>query len=167
MDVVNDFQFDIDSEGVFEDHLQVVDENASPHEPIVLTDSRTTSSLLTYEIEHTLLIPEYPTTSSQGYTYIINTRFVDEEDMKRPWQLIQYGKFRIAPSKRTHSAYLRTPVIRHRYQCSGIQRCEYMHEQLVNLSHDKVNEQLWEQLSTLRTTLTPPSHVPSSQAAIR
>ncbi|OJD22190.1 hypothetical protein ACJ73_06466 [Blastomyces percursus] len=166
MEVSDDFQFDIDSERVFEDHVQVVDESAPPHEPIILTDSRTTSSLLTYEIEHTILIPEYPTTSSQGYAYIINTRFVDEEEMKKPWQLIQYGKFRIAPPKRTHSAYLRTPVIRHRYQCSGIQRCEYMHEQLVNLSHNKVNAQLWEQLSTLRTTLISVSRLPSIRAAI-
>ncbi|KAG5305477.1 hypothetical protein I7I50_05892 [Histoplasma capsulatum G186AR] len=91
----------LDQDHQLEEYTEVLDENAvcktshlllfdylltsKPcYESIILTDCWSTSTLPTQKIEYISLISEYPAISEDGYTYIIETQLLDDEDTQKP-----------------------------------------------------------------------------------
>ncbi|KAF1966784.1 hypothetical protein BU23DRAFT_377144, partial [Bimuria novae-zelandiae CBS 107.79] len=88
----------------------------------VLTNG-THSPLTIATITYVPLLPEYPQTSTIGYSYCF-----------------QYCRKQKGPPKRTTSVFLGGPAMRYRYECTGIKRCEYLDNELANLSHTHVTD---------------------------
>jgi hypothetical protein len=51
------------------------------------------------------------------------------------------------------SPFLRLPVSRIRYKCSGIKVCENIHPDLKNLHHFEVSDDIWSKIKDIRGEL--------------
>ncbi|KAF1978953.1 hypothetical protein BU23DRAFT_191377 [Bimuria novae-zelandiae CBS 107.79] len=115
----------------------------------------THSPLTTATIAHVPLLPEYPQTSTIGYSYCVHvdpTRATGEMILQDAQQF-QYCRRQKGPPKRTTSVFLGGPAMRYRYECTGIKRCEYLDNGLANLSHTHVTDEIWEQMKGSRLNL--------------
>ncbi|KAF1808089.1 hypothetical protein P152DRAFT_256707 [Eremomyces bilateralis CBS 781.70] len=104
--------------------------------------------LTTLFLEYTTVLPDYPQTHPDGYTYCIN---LQGEEQAGKWT-IQYGHRIRYPANRTRIPFLgNTFGMKSHLQCTGVKVCEYVSNTLRNLHHTTTSEELWEQIRGSRT----------------
>ncbi|KAG6254257.1 hypothetical protein E4U47_008303 [Claviceps purpurea] len=93
----------------------------------------------------TSTIPEWPKASPGGFAYAVNIHDTSAAAIERPWESVQYQLKRMAPIVDVMSDVLGTVAVRlHKFRCSGIRRCEYLDESLLNPASFPDAGEYWE-----------------------
>ncbi|KAF1977132.1 hypothetical protein BU23DRAFT_596618, partial [Bimuria novae-zelandiae CBS 107.79] len=156
---LDDTTMDFDSRPTQEDdtyHGEEEDEeNEDDTAPLTVLTTGTTSPLTTMTLTQIALLPEYPQTSVNGYTFCVHVdpkRATPELVLQDALQF-QYCRKQKGPAKRTSSQFLGGQAMRYRYECTGVKRCEYLDNSLATLSHTHVTSETWEQMRNSRLNI--------------
>ncbi|KAF1970941.1 hypothetical protein BU23DRAFT_570211 [Bimuria novae-zelandiae CBS 107.79] len=156
---LDDTTMDFDSRPTQEDdtyHGEEEDkENEDDTAPLTILTTGTTSPLTTMTLTQIALLPEYPQTSVNGYTFCVHVdpkRATPELVLQDALQF-QYCRKQKGPAKRTSSQFLGGQAMRYRYECTGVKRCEYLDNSLATLSHTHVTSETWEQMRNSRLNI--------------